>query len=1148
MLEEERQAERQIGSYEPLDTLGEGSQGKVLRARCVSHTNAHVSYGTIVALKMLPFSGSSPSERERILRKLDRLRSLTHDGIIRNFESFIWHGEWDDYACAAREFLEGETLHDRMERQPHGLPWQEVKRIFTQCLEALAFAHDAGIVHRDIKPSNIFITSDGRIKLIDFDVARHEDASTTVSSGAWRGSFDYMAPDFAILGNFRGDAISDVFSAGVCLYRALTGLLPYPRFGSAAHIAYLRRWRGEQDFTPSFEPNVFRILTRSAIDMLKQSLAPDRTKRFQSVHEMLAAFAQVRAKEIRGKDTYVFDGFLGKGGFGEVHSAFRSSDGRKLAVKRMFSDKQPRRFLKEARLLAKFRHDHIVEYVDFVDAEDPPGRHHYFLVTEFLEGMPRFSLKDRIARSPQGLDTAEICELFSHYLESLEYLHARDIIHRDIKPANLYAPIGEPKKGKVFDLGIARDISGTVTAGHIPGTLNYMPPEFFTADGGRGTPESDIYSLGLAFYESLTGRPAFPRLSWDDKNAVGEILKRGRPGGTDSIDFAIHPFTTFPELARTLRVALAPAPEHRYHNASAMRRDVAVVLERIRSDHDRAEPETAATRADITMPTAAVPISLIRPPEPVPKPTVRKAHRTVVSDVPTREGEDGIPIIVEGRARPFRPRVVGVAAAVVAAGVGIAVLVRISTKPEYSPAYPEIRAPDVVHSAPAENETHDVEVRVRKTPESRDVPPTPPMPTRPLPIEHVDTEPTAAPVPVPATADAAHVTGTVDAPGSRDTKPDRTESPSAATAPDVLAQPPATTPGLQDDPGLATLRRVENAWRAEPKQLDVLDAVFKARAPSFRSSSDQKRFSSMRSEWIKLSRGLIEERIAEADRTISGFIRYLYQVGTPSAGSYRRTTEPVPTLSIVLPADADLSLFDVKLSDARQERLALWARFGSDPGYASRRKSFARDLRTCANSVKDRAADVSLLCLFESALLETSPARVIRQFTNTDHPPEFFACRAHTAYSPGSSCLDTLQDAVAYVEAGGRPDPYDIRLVLFAAYYTWRNAVAGEYAYAQKVNAQLGTFLGRLDSAGNDAVIAALAVGSLNPDSAEADWQACTYMMEALSFMPGLAHGSELKQSVVKWLDEHRTKPPVSDRLNKLRDPLNLLRDLLTIE
>ncbi len=1136
MSEEDPRDERRIGSYEPLDTLGEGSQGKVLRARCVSHTQPNVAYGTIVALKMLPFSGSNPSDRERVLRNLDRLRSLEHNGIIRNYESFVWHGEWDDYACAARELLEGETLHDRLAREPHGLPWREVRSIFEPCLEALAFAHDAGVVHRDIKPSNIFITSDGRIKLIDFDVARHEDASTTVSSGAWRGSFDYMAPDFAKLGEFRGDAISDVFSTGVCLYRAITGLLPYPRFDSAAHIAYLRRWRGEDGFTPSFEPNAFRVFTRSAADMLTRSLEPDRARRFQSAHEMLDAFRQIQPKEIRGKDTYVLDGFLGKGGFGEVHSALRHRDGRKLAVKRLFSDRQPRRFLKEARLLSEFRHDHIVEYVDFVDTQDPPGQHHYFLVTEFLEGMPGFSLKTRISRSHDGLDTAEACELFSHYLESLEYLHARDIIHRDIKPANLYAPIGDPAGGKVFDLGVARDISGTVTTGHIPGTLNYMPPEFFTADGGRGTPETDIYSLGLAFYEALTGRPAFPRLSWDDKNAIGEILKRGRPGGTDSINFAIYPFTVFPELAGTLRVALAPAPESRYHKASTMRQEVQATLERIRSKRGRTAPDTDSTRADITMPTAAVPLSLIKPPQPERKATVLQIDQASVPDIKTREGEDGIPVLPRTRAMPFRSLVIGIAAAAFIVVVGIAVLTKMSAQRDR----PDLDADTV----PAGNESHALEIRMSEIPESPAPVLAPSIPTPPLVIEPVQPELKEAPAEPPVIAVSTTAPKTSPTPHTRDAKATQVEAPPAALVPDV--QVPQTEPlELSEDPNRTTLRRIEDAWLAEPKQIDVLDAAFMNQSPVFRLPADEARFTSIRSEWLKLKRTLLAERIADAETAISDFVRYRYQVGNPAAGSYRRTTEPLPPLSIVLPTDADLSFFRVKLSDARRKRLELWANFNAGPGYENRLKSLARDLKAHGDSVRTRPADVSNQCLFESALLEKSPARVIRQFSDSARPPEFFACRAHTAYTPNASCLDTLQDAVAFVEAGGQPDMYDIQLVLFASCYTWRNAVAGEYAYAQKANTLLGAFFARLDSTDNDVVMSILAAGALNRDSDQSDWMPCTYMMEALSLMPGLAHGSNLKQRVEQWLDEYRSRRPVSDRLAELSEPLNLLRALL---
>ena len=113
-----------------------------------------------------------------------------------------------------------------------GLPWGEASVIFSQILEALHYAGENGVVHRDLKPSNIHVTRQGVPKLVNFGIARQEDGEATATSSAAgaKGTFDYMAPDFALMheGSFRGDEQSDVFSFGVLLYYTLTGRLPFP--------------------------------------------------------------------------------------------------------------------------------------------------------------------------------------------------------------------------------------------------------------------------------------------------------------------------------------------------------------------------------------------------------------------------------------------------------------------------------------------------------------------------------------------------------------------------------------------------------------------------------------------------------------------------------------------------------------------------------------------------------------------------------------------------------------------------------------------------------------------------------------------------------------------------------------------------------
>ena len=440
---------KRLGDYELLELVGTGAQGQVYRGRCVVAGHAHVKEGEIVAVKVLTRGSGDPKDDARFKRQARILEKLDHPGICRYIDFFIDNeGEWDERKCLVTEFLVGAPLSDRIRRFPRGLPWAEVEQVFVRCLEALCHAAEQNVVHRDLKPSNIYLVENGDAKLIDFGIAREEGGEETSTTG-WRGSFDYMAPDFVHMESFRGDEQSDIFSLGICFYMALTGALPFPAFGENAHIGYLQRWQAGEDVRPNFKHGAFRVLTHLKPFVLK-SLNPDREERFHTFHEMLEDFRKIRPRLVRhkGKDEYELVEMLGRGGFGEVFKGRRLSDGKFVAIKHLFAGRQSSRFIKEAQLLQKYKHPDIVEYTDFIAIEGIGDDKEFFLIMEYLPGMPGAGLNARIRRSRTGIDAAEATELFIHYLSALQYLHEnpRPIIHRDIKPGNLYAPAGEPHK------------------------------------------------------------------------------------------------------------------------------------------------------------------------------------------------------------------------------------------------------------------------------------------------------------------------------------------------------------------------------------------------------------------------------------------------------------------------------------------------------------------------------------------------------------------------------------------------------------------------------------------------------------------------------------------------------------------------------
>jgi serine/threonine protein kinase/formylglycine-generating enzyme required for sulfatase activity len=570
-----------LGKYELQEVIGDGAEGRVYKAVCVADNVPNVGPGELVAVKRLKSTGHD-KESNQFLRQIKILSRLNHSNIVRYKDSFVWREKEleEDIYCLVMELLDGEPLKSLVEKNRGGLPWERAGAILSQALQALQYASKNGVIHRDLKPSNIFITARNIPKLVDFGIARQEDGETTATSSAAgaKGTFDYMAPDFALQhGGFRGDEQSDIFSFGVILYYTLTGSLPFPPLGEHADRGYYIRWLGKQPPMAEYRHPVFRVLSH-ARTCISKCIELDRQARYKSFDEVMAGFSQIGYRKLKhGSEVYEFTQWLGKGGFGEVFRARRVSDQRDVAVKRLFNTGHSARFVREAKILRTASHPNLTEYVDFVEIRQRDDAREYYLVLEYLEGMPGTSLRDRIKNSDNGLNPGEVLQLFVRYLDCLEHLHQNGIIHRDIKPGNLYAPAGNPQQAKIFDLGIAHDEEGTHTHGQVPGTLDFMPPEFAIQDSGRGSPQSDIYSIGVTLYLSLTKKLPFPRLPEKESDAWVAFIKRS----VEPLECAFdHPvFNQHPQLVPLLRRALAIDPKQRHKSAKAMHNEITDILQ-----------------------------------------------------------------------------------------------------------------------------------------------------------------------------------------------------------------------------------------------------------------------------------------------------------------------------------------------------------------------------------------------------------------------------------------------------------------------------------------------------------------------------------------------------------------------------------------
>ena len=251
-----------LGPYEVLAPIGAGGMGEVYKARDTRLDRA-------VAIKVLPSNlSSNPELRARLDREARAISSLSHPNICTLYD--VGHQEGHDFLVM--EFLEGETLADRLKRGP--LPIEEVLKISIEVADALDKAHRRGIVHRDLKPANLFLTVHGATKILDFGLAKAAvvmdgGENTTLGSelqltcsGAAVGTVGYMSPEQA-----RGeplDARSDLFSFGVLLYEATTGCRPFSGATSAILFDAIlnRRPKPMTELNPKTPADVERIVTR----------------------------------------------------------------------------------------------------------------------------------------------------------------------------------------------------------------------------------------------------------------------------------------------------------------------------------------------------------------------------------------------------------------------------------------------------------------------------------------------------------------------------------------------------------------------------------------------------------------------------------------------------------------------------------------------------------------------------------------------------------------------------------------------------------------------------------------------------------------------------------------------------------------------
>jgi eukaryotic-like serine/threonine-protein kinase len=263
------------GKYRIIEEVGAGGMGVVYKAE-------DLKLKRCVALKFLPpHLMDSPELKERFLVEAQAAAALSHPNICVIHEV----GESEDRPYIAMEYVEGETLRDRVKKGP--MKTEEALDIVSQIAAGLGEAHAKGIIHRDIKSANIMITTKGRAKVMDFGLAKLRGGSSLTRTQTTLGTVAYMSPEQA-----RGEELdqrTDIWSLGVVLYELLAGKLPFRGDHDQTLIYSILQKEPESlvkirpALSPELDHIVFQALTKKA---------SDRYRTMEELRDDLAAIAE----------------------------------------------------------------------------------------------------------------------------------------------------------------------------------------------------------------------------------------------------------------------------------------------------------------------------------------------------------------------------------------------------------------------------------------------------------------------------------------------------------------------------------------------------------------------------------------------------------------------------------------------------------------------------------------------------------------------------------------------------------------------------------------------------------------------------------------------------------------------------------------
>ncbi len=275
-----------VSHYQIMELIGKGGMGEVYKAK-------DLKLDRFVAIKFLSANlGSSEENKKRFVREAKSAAILNHPNILSIYEI----DEKESSLFLVMEFVDGQTLKSYIASLTSGTGVPAMKAIdwINQLCQGLKAAHDKNVIHRDIKTENIMINKDGRLKIMDFGLAKLKSGIGLTKTGSSLGTLSYMSPEQ--VQGIQADHRSDIWSLGVVFYEILTGELPFKAEHEAAMLYLI------VNEVPPLPTTLNRKIPHQLDSLVQKMMEKDREKRYQNVDEVIQTL-QVTKQEIENVQT-----------------------------------------------------------------------------------------------------------------------------------------------------------------------------------------------------------------------------------------------------------------------------------------------------------------------------------------------------------------------------------------------------------------------------------------------------------------------------------------------------------------------------------------------------------------------------------------------------------------------------------------------------------------------------------------------------------------------------------------------------------------------------------------------------------------------------------------------------------------------------